>query len=187
IYLYDDNKISIDGSTDLTFTEDVLARFTAYGWQALAVDGHDPEAIAAAIAEAQADEGRPTLIACRTIIAHGSPGKAGTSGAHGAPLGAAEVAATKAAMGWPESPAFHVPEALREAAAAAQEALGARRRAWEAAMEAYREVHPDLHRELQGLAAGELPQAAADAIPSFAPGASMATRKAVAKILGAVT
>ncbi|MEZ4450828.1 MAG: transketolase [Nannocystaceae bacterium] len=186
IYLYDDNKISIDGSTDLSFTEDVLGRFTAYGWHAVRVDGHDPEAIAAALAEAQADP-RPSLIACRTIIAHGAPNKAGTSGAHGAPLGAAEVAATKAAMGWPAEPAFHVPEALTAAMAGAQEALAARRRSWEAAMEAYREAHPDLARELAAIAAGEAPEAALAAIPSFAAGGAMATRKAVAKILGAVT
>src|SRR5512134_1312146 len=105
IYLYDDNKISIDGSTDLAFTEDVLGRFAAYGWHVQRVDGHDAEQVAAALVLARADA-RPSLIACRTTIAAGSPNKAGTHGAHGAPLGADEVAATKRALGWPEDQHF---------------------------------------------------------------------------------
>src|SRR5690606_14902958 len=108
VYLYDDNHITIDGSTDLAFTEDVQRRFEAYGWHVAAVDGHDPVAVGEAIAAARAQGQRPSLIACRTTIAQGAPTKAGTSASHGAPLGAAEIEATKRAMDWPQEP-FHVP------------------------------------------------------------------------------
>ena len=91
IVLYDDNQISIDGPTSLALSDDVEQRFSAYGWRVEAVDGHDPEAVAAALATARTAE-QPSLIACRTVIAHGAPNKAGTAGAHGAPLGAAEIA-----------------------------------------------------------------------------------------------
>ena len=186
IYLYDDNQISIDGATSITFTEDVLARFAAYGWHTRRVDGHDPEAIAAALAEARDERERPSLIACRTVIAHGSPGKAGTSASHGAPLGAAEVAATKQGMGWPSDVAFEVPAAVVERRAAALDALRAQREAWDARMAAYRAVYPELAAELAGLHAGALPEATLAAIPSFPPGGKQATRKAVQRILGAV-
>jgi transketolase len=185
VYLYDDNHISIDGATDLTFTEDVAGRFRAYGWQVLVVDGHDGAAIEAALAEARADLERPTLIACRTTIAHGAPHAAGTSHAHGAPLGAAEVAATKAAMGWPNEP-FHVPDAVRTGFAALAELGAARRRAWEGTMAKYREVHPELAAELEGLWRGELPKGTLEAIPTFAPGGAVETRKAGQTILDAL-
>jgi transketolase len=108
IVLWDDNHISIDGSTDLSFTDDTQGRFRSYGWHVTAVDGHDPEAVAKAIAAAQESD-RPSLIACRTIIGKGAPNKANTHSAHGAPLGLEEVAATRAAIGWPHEP-FVVPD-----------------------------------------------------------------------------
>ena len=111
IVYYDDNKISIDGSTDLSFTEDVQARFRAYGWHVIAIDGHDPVAIAAATKEALSVTDKPSLIACRTIIGFGSPKKQGTKDCHGSPLGPEEVAATRKELGW-DSPAFVVPEAI---------------------------------------------------------------------------
>ena len=126
--LYDDNHISIDGDTSLSFSDDTLKRFQAYGWAVRRVDGHDPEAVAAALAWATRTA-RPTLIACRTIIGFSAPTKAGTAGSHGSPLGAAEAAAAKSAMGW-NHPPFEVPEGLRErwkppaAAAAAPAAPG---------------------------------------------------------------
>ncbi|MCG5240361.1 transketolase [Azospirillum doebereinerae] len=109
IVLWDDNHISIDGSTDLSFTDDTPARFRSYGWNTISVDGHDTDAIAKAIAEAQTSADKPTLIACRTIIGKGAPNKANTHGCHGSPLGADEVAATREAIGWTHEP-FVVPD-----------------------------------------------------------------------------
>jgi transketolase len=111
--LYDDNHISIDGSTDLSFSEDVLGRLAACGWAVDRVDGHDPEAIARAM-EASLRSDRPTLIACRTVIGYGAPTKANTAAAHGAPLGEAEVQATRRALGWTHAP-FEIPDAIRQA------------------------------------------------------------------------
>lgn len=113
IVYYDDNKISIDGGTELSFTEDVKARFAAYGWHVQQIDGHDPAAIAAATDAALAVTDRPSLIACRTIIGFGAPNKQGTSGCHGSPLGAEEIVEARKVLGW-DSPAFEIPEALLE-------------------------------------------------------------------------
>lgn len=120
IVLFDDNHISIDGSTDLTCSDDQLARFRASGWDVDAVDGHDPEAVAAAIERARGTD-RPSLIACRTTIGYGAPTKAGTSGVHGAPLGAEEIAAARKELGW-DSPPFVIPDNIM----AAWRAAGAR-------------------------------------------------------------
>ena len=109
VVFYDDNKISIDGSTDLSFTEDVQARFRAYGWHVQAIDGHDPVAIAAATEAALATTDKPSLIACRTVIGFGSPKKQGTKDCHGSPLGADEIAATRAKLGWSHAP-FVIPD-----------------------------------------------------------------------------
>ncbi|WP_420564475.1 transketolase [Thalassobaculum sp.] len=108
--LWDDNKISIDGPTDLTLSDDVQARFVSYGWHVVNCDGHDPKALAAAMAEAAADP-RPSLIACRTTIGFGAPTKAGKSSSHGSPLGAEEIAGTRAAINWPHGP-FEIPDAV---------------------------------------------------------------------------
>ncbi|MBK1841341.1 transketolase [Azospirillum sp. YIM B02556] len=109
IVLWDDNHISIDGSTDLSFTDDTQARFRSYGWNTIAVDGHDTDAVSKAIAQARTSTDKPTLIACRTIIGKGAPNKANTHGCHGSPLGADEVAATRTAIGWTHE-AFVVPD-----------------------------------------------------------------------------
>ena len=108
IVLFDDNEISIDGSTALSCSDDQLARFRASGWSACRIDGHDPEAIAAAI-EGARDNDRPSLIACRTVIGFGAPNRQGTEKAHGAPLGADEIAKARTALGWPYQP-FQIPE-----------------------------------------------------------------------------
>jgi transketolase len=112
IVLFDDNKISIDGSTSLSCSDDQLARFKASGWSACSIDGHDPEAITAAIEHARNND-RPSLIACRTVIGFGAPNRQGTEKAHGAPLGADEVAKTRTALGWPHEP-FQIPESVIE-------------------------------------------------------------------------
>ncbi|MEC8127541.1 MAG: transketolase [Pseudomonadota bacterium] len=130
IVLFDDNGISIDGSTDLAVSEDTTARFEAYGWQVLAVDGHDMDAVSAAIAEARADTARPSLIRCRTVIGYGAPNKAGTAGAHGAPLGAEEIEGTRAALGWSHAP-FEIPAEIVAAWREVGSRGSAERAAWQ--------------------------------------------------------
>jgi transketolase len=130
VCLYDDNEISIDGSTDITFTEDVAARLAAMGWHTLDVDGHDRAAIDEAITAAKDMEDRPSLVVCHTHIAHGAPTKQDTAASHGSPLGEDEIAATKAAMGWEYEP-FFVPDEVRALFADAMAAGSEARRAWE--------------------------------------------------------
>ncbi len=188
IYLYDQNGISLAGSNALTFSEDVMARFAAYGWQVEQVDdGNDVPALDAALQRARADEARPSLICVRTHIGYGSPHKQDTYEAHGAPLGEEEVRLTRQQLGWPSAESFHVPdEALtffRQALAygAAQEA------AWQQRLEAYRAVYPALADEYERVLAGDLPGGWEAAIPQFAPGdGPMATRKASGKVLASL-
>ena len=186
IGFYDDNGISIDGHVEGWFTDDTPARFRAYGWQVIGpIDGHDADAVDAAIAaaRAQADaaDGRPTLIVCKTEIGRGSPNKAGTHDVHGAALGAAEVAATRAALGWSHEP-FEVPDDIRAAwdARARGSALEA---AWQARFDAYAARHPALAAEFLRRARGELPAAHARHLPELlaaiaARPEAVATRKA---------
>jgi transketolase len=182
IAFYDDNGISIDGEVEGWFTDDTPARFRAYGWQVLApVDGHDPEAVKAAIEAARVATGQPTLICCRTIIGKGSPNKQGSEATHGAPLGEDEVAATRAAIGWPHAP-FEIPADVY-AAWSARDRGAAAEAAWEEALSAYAAAYPELAAELKRRLAGELPQdfaAAADAYIAQCQeeGASIASRKA---------
>jgi transketolase len=185
VFLYDDNNITIEGDTALAFTEDVLARFAAYGWHVSAVDGHDRDAVFGAIGEAIAETQRPSLIACRTRIGKGSPNKEGKSSSHGSPLGPKETALTKTAMGWPTEPPFIVPE---EAVAAFQplRSRGALARArWEALREAYRAAHPELAAEFDQLLSGELPANLEGLIPQF-DDKPVATRVASGKVINAL-
>ena len=185
IYLYDDNDISIEGSTDLAFSEQVDARFQAYGWQCEHVeDGNNVEEIAAAIGRAQADDQRPSLIIVPTTIGFGSPGKGGSADVHGSPLGPDEVIATKRALGWPEEPLFHVPE---ESLAEFRKAIE-RGAAWEAEwgerLRSYERSHPDDARLWRTTTAGELPEGWDAHVPSFDPAdGSLATRAASGKVL----
>jgi transketolase len=162
IVLFDDNGISIDGPTSLSCSDDVLARFEAYGWQALGVDGHDVEAIEGAIEAARADE-RPSLIACRTVIGFGAPGKQGTAATHGAPLGEEEIAGAREKLGWPY-PAFVIPDHVL----AAWRAAGARgakaRAAWQRALDA---ADASTRQELERTQAGELPAGWQQAVQAF--------------------
>ncbi len=128
IVLFDDNQISIDGSTSLSCSDDQLARFKASGWSALRIDGHDPEAIAASIEQARQSD-RPSLIACRTIIGFGAPNRQGTEKAHGAPLGADEIAKTRTALDWPHPP-FQIPASIAEAWRKIGARGGRTRRSW---------------------------------------------------------
>ena len=189
IYLYDDNQISIDGATDLSFGEDVGARFEAYGWQVQRVDGHDHGAVRAALLAAREDS-RPSLICCRTVIGQGAPTKAGTAGAHGAPLGPDEVAATKRAMDWPSEP-FFVPESVRAALDGQRAELAASKADWHTRIAAYAEAHPEAARELEQAIAGELPEAVlaslTPVLEGLSVGASLATRKASHRALSALS
>ena len=186
IYLYDDNEISIEGRTDLAFTEDVAARFVAYGWHVRHVpDGNDVDAIGQAIAAAQAETARPSLIVVATHIGYGSP-KADSPSAHGEPLGAEAMAATRVKLGWPAEP-FHVPA---EAAAHMQQA-GARGAAlqaqWEEKLAGVRASQPDVAARFTQTIAGELPAGWEDAIPTFAPHEKgLATRAASGDTLSAL-
>ena len=143
VYLYDANSISIDGSTDLAFTEDVATRFTSYGWQVLECDGHDREAIDAAINGALADTARPSLIVCRTTIGKGSPNRGGKASSHGAALGPEETALTKDVYGWPHEPTFAVPREVYEHFAFVGAAGAARRADWENTVAAWQDERPD--------------------------------------------
>ena len=142
VYLYDDNGITIDGKTSITFSgEDVGKRFEAYGWHVQAVDGRDHDGISRAIDAAKAELGRPSLIRVRTTIAFGAPRKAGTSAAHGAPLGEEELAATRKALGWPDTPRFLVPEDVRAYWGEVRSEKRAQRAAWDRKVAAWRGAH----------------------------------------------
>ncbi|MEZ8735597.1 transketolase [Vibrio sp. 10N.222.51.C8] len=155
VAFWDDNGISIDGEVEGWFSDDTPKRFEAYGWHVIpAVDGHDPEAINAAIEAAKADP-RPTLICTKTIIGFGSPNKAGTHDCHGAPLGADEITATKAALGWEHGP-FEIPADIA-AEWNAKEAGAAKEAAWNAKFDAYAAAYPELAAEFKRRTNGELP------------------------------
>jgi transketolase len=186
IVFWDDNKITIDGSTDLTFSEDVLARFAAYGWHTQSVDdGENLEALSRAAHAALADE-RPSVIRVRTIIAYPSPNKRGTSDAHGAPLGDDEVIVTKQIMEWPTEP-FFVPDELAAAAEAIRERGAESYHAWHALLASYRAEFPDAAKELDAALAGELPTGWDVGLPVFDPDPKgIATRKASGIVLNAL-
>jgi transketolase len=153
---YDDNGISIDGHVEGWFTDDTAARFEAYGWHVVrGVDGHNADAIKAAIEQAHKVADKPSLLMCKTIIGFGSPKKAGTHDSHGAPLGADEVAATREALGW-KYPAFEIPQDIY-AAWDAKEVGQAKEAAWNEKFAAYAKAHPELAAEFKRRVSGELP------------------------------
>ncbi|GAB4245335.1 MAG: transketolase [Thermoleophilia bacterium] len=188
IYLYDSNHISIEGSTDLTFTEDVAARFHAYGWHVLRVeDGNDLETIDRALRRAKEVADRPSLIIVRTHIGYGSPHKQDSAAAHGSPLGEEEVALTKQALGWAASEPFHVPADVRALYAETAARGAAARTAWAERMQAYEAAYPDLARRWAQVVAGSLPEGWVDCLPVFpADAKGMATRVASGKVLNAL-
>lgn len=188
IGFFDNNHITIDGSTSLSCSDDAAARFGAYGWQVLHIaDVNDLDAIDVAIAAAKADATRPTLIITRTHIGFGSPHKQDTSKAHGEPLGVEEVALTKTVYGWDYPDTFHVPP---EALAHWREGVAERATAhtdWNARWVAYAVAHPDLAAEMQRRLRGELRDGISTAFPSFdAKSGNVATRAASAVVLNAV-
>jgi transketolase len=185
IVLFDDNQISIDGPTSLAVSDDQLGRFRSSGWSVDAVDGHDPEAVAAALQRAQTAD-RPSLIACRTVIGYGAPKKAGTAATHGSPLGAEEVAGARAKLGW-QHPPFVVPDAIL----AAWRAIGQRGRPSFDAWQKRHAAHAD-RAEFDRRMAGDLLAAADLAINEVKKSASaeapkLATRQSSQKVLEALT
>src|SRR5262249_9169165 len=183
--LFDDNHISIDGPTSLAVSDDQVARFRAAGWAAEAVDGHDPDAVAAALTRPQSAD-RPSPIACRTIIGYGAPKKAGTAAAHGSPLGAEEIAAAREKLGWPYPP-FVVPGNVLSA----WRAIGQRGKP---AFEAWQKRHAAhaQRAEFDRRIAGDLPTAFDLAINSVktaaaADGATLATRQSSLKVIEALS
>ena len=176
---WDDNRITIDGTTEISFTEDVAARYAAYGWQVLRIDDvEDLASIDAVIADATSDE-RPTLVVTRTHIGIGSPLQ-DTSKAHGAPLGDENIRATKRAYGWPEDSEFLVPDDVRSEYAAVAEAGAATHADWTTRFERYRAAYPELARELERQLRGELPAGWAEDLvaTSFEGSGAIATRQA---------
>jgi transketolase len=188
IYLYDDNHMSIDGSTALAFTEDVGRRFEAYAWHLQRVaDGNDLAAVEAAIRAAQAEASRPSLIMCRTHIGFGSPNKQDTSKAHGEPLGEEELRLTKERLGWPLEPAFLIPEEARRHFRAARERGEAWEAEWHRRFAAYAAAFPDEAARWEQYMSGRLPQGWDATLPAFAPGdPALATRAASGKVLHAL-
>ncbi|MEH6568450.1 MAG: transketolase [Halioglobus sp.] len=182
IAFYDDNGISIDGEVEGWFTDDTPGRFAAYGWNVIpAVDGHDADAIKAAIESARQETGRPTLICCKTLIGKGSPNKEGTASSHGAPLGVDEIVATRAALGWEHGP-FVIPDEVYAGWNAAEQGAAAEN-AWQDKVTAYSAAYPELAAELTRRLAGDLPadfseQAAAYIAKCQEDGATIASRKA---------
>ncbi|MGB7116861.1 MAG: transketolase [Anaerolineales bacterium] len=187
IYLYDDNRISIDGSTDITFTEDRMARFEAYGWHVQTVlDGNDVDAIDRAIQAAKVDS-RPSIIAARTHIGYGLPTRQDTPKAHGDPPGDEELDGAKRNLGWPLSPRFYVPEDVLEL----YQQVGVRgelaEKDWQIRLDAYREAYPDLEVELSRRHSGTLPDNWESALPVFSSDEKgLATRAASGKVINAL-
>jgi transketolase len=186
IVFYDDNLISLDGPTELSFTENVYKRFEAYNWHVQRVlDGNDLKGMEAAVQAAQSETGRPSLIAVRTVIGYGSP-KAGTSKVHGEPLGAEALAATKRFFGFPDDQSFYLPpDAVANWRRAVDRGAGLEA-AWKKLFEGYRAANPELAAEFERTQRGELKAGWEKAIPGFAGDKPMATRNAGGAILNAL-
>ena len=189
IYLYDDNDISIEGSTDITFAENVPQRFQAYGWQVIGpIDGMDMERVDSALREAQAEKERPSLIVCRTVIGYGSHNKAGTASAHGEPLGDDEVLRTKERLGWPYSESFQVPEEALAHLRRAVERGAVGQTEWEAGLQSYRKAFPGEAAQLEEALSGELPEGWDQGLDElFSAGDEpIATREASRRVMNAI-
>ncbi len=186
IVLYDDNLISLDGPTELSYTEDVKKRFESYHWQVLRVaDGNDIGAIEAAIAEAKKETNKPTLIAVRTVIGYGSP-KAGTNKVHGEPMGPADTAKTKENLGWPADKFFYVPDEAAKQWATVGERGKAANAKWDAMWQQYKSAQPELAKELETAQLGELAAGWEQTIPVFPTEKPVATRNAGQQVMNAV-
>ena len=186
IVLYDDNGISIDGPTSLSFSENVETRFNAYGWSVSRVNGHDMAEVEAAIAAALQDDERPSLIMCRTRIGFGSPNREDTSKAHGEPLGEAEVRLVKARLGWPVDEEFFIPDGAREPLLHRAKAGARRHASWRAKLAGYAMAHPELAPELIATMTGRLPAGWQEHLPDLSGAKPMATRAASGAVIDAL-
>lgn len=188
IYLYDDNRVSLAGATDLAFTEDRVRRFEACGWHTLTVeDGNNLRSIEQAIRSAQSERRRPSLILVRTKIGWGSPHKQGSFESHGSPLGAEEVKLTKQNLGWQPDQAFMVPDEALNYFRRAVDRGSASEKEWQNRFAGYSRAFPELGEEFQRIMRGELPKDWDSAIPVFPPDAKgMATRAASGKVINAI-
>jgi transketolase len=183
IFFYDDNEISIEGDTDITFTEDVKARFVAYGWDVQEIDGHDFDAIESAIEKAKVRNGKPHFIVCHTHIAYGSPNKHDTEAAHGAPLGVEEVRLTRENLGWPSQNAFEVPQDIYDEYAKPGKAGAEKYAAWQKLYANYKTKYAAEAAELERMLAGEMPADLKSKLVPVAKGEKIATRAASGKAL----
>ena len=187
IWIWDDNRITIEGGTEIAVSDNIPARFVAHGWRVLEVDdANDLEALADAFEQASAGAGRPTLVRVRSHIAFGAPSKQDTPGAHGAPLGADEIQATKAAYGWPESETFLVPPEVREKCQQAVQRGAKTRQAWMTEAEAWAAAEPELAAEWERRLDRQLPEGWTSSLPVFEDGAKIATRGASGTVLNAI-
>ena len=189
IYFYDDNHISIEGSTHLAFTEDRAERFEAYEWFVQQLpDGNDLEAIDGVIRAAQAEKERPSIIMIRTHIGYGSPNKQDTAEAHGSPLGEEEVKSTKQNLGWPLEPKFYIPDEALAHFRKAMERGEKAEAAWQTRLAEYRKAYPELAAEWDHFVKGDLPEGWTAKLPTFSSAEkSMATRQASGKVLNAIS
>ncbi len=187
VYLYSDNRITIEGSTDLSFSENVAARFKAYGWHVQRADGNDLIGVETALREAKKEQDKPSLIIARTHIAFGSPNKEGTSESHGAPLGKEEVRLTRMNADWPMSPKFMVPQkALKQMRTAVDRGKTAEDK-WKKRLKVYRQKHPGLYVKWREFNNGILPDGWDAGLPEFNPvDGAVATRSASGKVLNAL-
>jgi transketolase len=187
VWIWDDNRITIEGDTALTLSDDIPARFTAHGWRVLeAEDANDLGGLADAFDTATTSDGRPTLVRVRSHIAFGAPTKQDTAGAHGAPLGDDEVRATKTAYGWPDDELFLVPPEVRERGRQLAQRGADSRTAWEATAEAWSEAEPELAEEWRRRLGRQLPEGWIASLPDFEDGGKIATRAASGAVLNAI-
>jgi len=183
IYIYDDNHITIEGDTKLTFSEDVEKRFQAYGWNTIRIDGHDHQDIASAIEKGITEKEKPTLILARTHIGCGSPNKQDCASSHGAPLGEEEVKKTKEKLGWPLEPAFFIPEEVRRFFRQRVDELKKGYEAWQIGFKAWQKEHPDLAHLWHRILKKEIPENLEEILIESLPEESSATRVTGGRIL----
>jgi transketolase len=188
IAIYDDNHITIDGETELSFTEDVVKRYKAYGWRVIEVggDGNDMASFEKALKKAKREKQQPTLIKLRTHIAYGSPNKQDTAGAHGAPLGDDEIKLIKQRLGWNPEKSFVVPNEVAKHMGKCVSAGKRAEKKWNKMFEKYAKAHPELAQEFRNAAESKLSVNLDELLPRFKAGESVATRKASGKVLDAI-
>ncbi len=185
IVIYDSNRITIEGSTDLAFTESVKERYQAYGWQVLEVDGHNIPELQKAMAQARENQEQPTLIIAHTQIAKGAPTKAGLAETHGAPLGAEEVAGLKRALGLPEDQQFYIPEDLKDLPEKMRQKGQQLEAEWQKLFQGWAKEYPQLAEQWNSWLSGILPDLS-DIVTMFGPDANLASRAASGQVLNAI-